>query len=286
MSSTIGEIQDIPLDKILADDKWNCRGKIVPGDVLDLIRDIQENGLQTPVTVMPYANPLLPQYQFKLIAGYRRYTTFTILRKDHPQKFAKIPCLVKANLDELTARTINLQENLIRKQLNIMQEAAAVQPFFMAGFSEKEVADRFKQSRGWAQVRNMLLQLPGEIQKEAAAGLLTQENIRQLYSLPEHQRFAAAKEIKERKERGEKRVLLKMQPKNVDTSKPKLQSKDSIENMIERVGRMIGMGLHTRLLAWAAGNIAEDDLMADLKDYCEENGFEFNPQEEETVEST
>lgn len=282
MSHAIGQIQEIPLNDILADDKWNCRGKIVPADVLDLLRDIPENGLQVPVIVMPYSNPLLPQYKWKLVAGYRRYTAFTVLARD-TAKYNKIPCLVKEQLDELQARTLNLQENLIRKQLNIMQEAAAVQPFFAANYTEKEVADRFKQSRGWAQVRNYLLQMPVEIQREAAAGLLTQENIRQLYSLPQAKRLEAAKIIKERKERGEKRVILK-QPKKVDPTKPRLQTKDEIEDMIEHVGRTIGMGFHTRLLAWAAGNISQDELMEDLKTYCDENGFEFNPQEEPELE--
>lgn len=283
MSHEIGQIQEINLNEILADDKWNCRGKIVPADVLDLIRDIPDNGLQMPVVVMPYENNLLPQYKWKLIAGYRRYTAFTVLAKEHPVKYGKIPCLVKPKLDELAARTLNLQENIIRKQLNIMQEAAAVQPFFQAGFTEKEVADRFKQSRGWAQVRNYLLQMPIEIQREAAAGIITQENIRQLYSLPASKRIEAAKIIKERKERGEKRVILKT-PKVVDTTKPRLQTKEEIETMIERVGRLIGMGLHTRLLAWAAGNISTDELMVDLKEYCEANGYEFDPSEPELEE--
>jgi len=268
MTIQMDKIEILNMDEIFADEHFNCRGKIVPIDVLDLVRDIEKNGLQNPIMVQPYEDKNHPNKKYRIVAGYRRFTAFTVLKKK------QISCIVRSGLTELDARRLNLQENLIRKQLNIMQEAQGLKPFHEAGWTEQEVAEQFQQSRGWVQVRYMLLKLHPDIQKDAAAGLLTQENIRQVFSMPETQRFDAVKEIKERKERGEKRVLLKKQ-KQRDPLKRKQPTKDEIEEMIEKIGKVIGMGLHTRLLAWTAGNISDLELMRDLKEYCDENGVEF-----------
>jgi ParB/RepB/Spo0J family partition protein len=285
-SSTIGDIKDIPLEDIFADEQFNCRGRIAPMDVLDLVRDIEENGLQNPIIVQPFDK--MPGKKFRIVAGYRRHQAYVVLSKsENGERFKQIPALVRPGLSELDARRINLQENLIRKQLNIQQEATAILPFKRAGWTEGEVAEQFQQSRGWVQIRYMLLSLHPDIQKDAAAGLLTQENIRQIYSLPESKRLEGAKELKERRARGEKRVLLK-EPKKRDPLLRKVPDKKQIEDMIEVIGRVVGMGFHTRLLAWCAGNISDLELMRDFEEYCEENGFEYKvpPEMEAALYST
>lgn len=272
MSSSIGQIEDILLTDIFADEQFNCRGKIVPIDVLDLIRDIEKNGLQNPVIVQPYTEKA--GKKFRLVAGYRRYTAHTVI-----QGKTTIPCIVKQGLDELSARKINLQENLIRKELNIQQEAKAIHPFKLAGYTMDQIAAEFQQSRGWVQVRWMLLDLDQDIQSEAAAGMLNQEQIRQVWQLKPEHRHEAVKEIKDRRAKGEKKILLK-KTKNKNVNKRIRREKEEIEEMIEAVAHVLGMGFHTRLLAWTAGNISTTELMFDFRDYCEQNGYDFKIPEE------
>ena len=52
---TINEytVTDVELNRIWSDDDFNCRGIIVPMDVIDLAKDIDRNGLQFPIAVQP-----------------------------------------------------------------------------------------------------------------------------------------------------------------------------------------------------------------------------------------
>lgn len=267
MSSSIGQIVEIPLSDIFADEQFNCRGRIIPMEVLDLVRDIERNGLQNPVIVQPFEGQ--PGKKYRLVAGYRRYTAFVVL-----SKMKTIPCLIREGMDELGARKLNLQENLIRKDLNIQQESKAILPFKIAGYTIDQVAHEFQQSRGWVQVRYYLLDLDPAIQQDAAAGMLTQEQIRQIWSLKPEHRLDAVKEIKERKLRGEKRPVLK-KTKAANINKRIRREKEELEDMIEIIGKMTEMGFHTRVLAWAAGNISTTELMVDLREFCDNNGFTY-----------
>lgn len=267
MSSSIGQIVEIPLSDIFADEQFNCRGRIIPMEVLDLVRDIERNGLQNPVIVQPFEGQ--PGKKYRLVAGYRRYTAFVVL-----SKMKTIPCLIREGMDELGARKLNLQENLIRKDLNIQQESKAILPFKIAGYTIDQVAHEFQQSRGWVQVRYYLLDLDPAIQQDAAAGMLTQEQIRQIWSLKPEHRLDAVKEIKERKLRGEKRPVLK-KTKAANINKRVRREKEELEDMIEIIGKMTEMGFHTRVLAWAAGNISTTELMVDLREFCDNNGFTY-----------
>lgn len=267
-TSSIGQIVEIPLSDIFADENFNCRGKIIPMEVLDLVRDIEKNGLQNPVIVQPFKDH--PGKSYRLIAGYRRYTAFTVLKDKKT-----IPCLIREGMDELGARKLNLQENLIRKDLNIQQESKAILPFKVAGWSVDMIAQEFQQSRGWVQVRYYLLELDPEIQQDAAAGMLTQEQIRQVWSIKgKENRLEAVKEIKERKLRGEKRPVLK-KTKAANVNKRVRREKEELEDMIEIIGKMTEMGFHTRVLAWAAGNISTTELMIDLREFCDLNGYTY-----------
>ena len=55
----------------------------------------------------------------------------------------------------------------------------------------------------------------------------------------------------------------------------KVPDQHDIEDMIETLGKVAGMGFHTRLLAWCAGNISDLELLRDFEDWCEENGYEY-----------
>jgi len=266
------DTQEIELIRIYNDSKFNCRGAILPMDVVDLAKDIDANGLQFPIAVQPATDVdggLPDGYDFRIVAGHRRYTAFRVLKRD------VIPAMIKKGYSELKARLVNLSENLKRKELNILQEARAVKRLRDFGMIQETIATTLGMSRGWVQVRFKLLDLPEDIQETAAAGILNQYQIRQISDLKEPTRqYEAVRKIKNARLNGEKGVDVGKKPQE-DPFKKKRQSKGSVQIMMTHMIQTVGYGLHTRVLAWANGEINSAELFFDIKKYAKDNDTEY-----------
>lgn len=252
----MSETKMISLDQILADEEFNCRGKIQAIDVTDLARDIQENGLHQPVLVCP--NDVEgSERPWKLLAGFRRYMAHRVLGLE------QIHCMVKANkVDPITARIINLSENLNRKELNIVQEAKAIAALKNLGCSRDEVARRLNKKSGWVQTRFQVLELPEEIQDEIAAGVFVTSQIKNLYSIMKQDGvdkvYAAAKVFKKARESGGRTITI---PTDRQKKAKKCHKKPGeINFLMEHMLDTIGPGAHTYVLAWVLGNISYEEL--------------------------
>lgn len=262
---------DVDVDRIYSDSDFNCRGNIMPIDVMDLVEDIRANSLQFPIAVQPVSDIETPQeeFDFRIIAGHRRFQAIKIL------KSKTIPCMVKVGLSELQARLLNLGENLKRKDLNIMQEAGAIRHLAQLGMNRRQISEKLGTSSSWTQVRLNLLSMPKPIQEEAAAGMLNQAQIKELYGMKDPDRqFAAVRKIKEAKEKGVRGFSVAKKPEE-DPYKKKRHAKNVVQDMIEHMIETIGWGLHTRALAWANGEISTADLFEDMKEFAGENGLEY-----------
>lgn len=267
------QVSNLPMDSIHLDSEFNCRGTILPMDVVDLAKDIEINGLQFPIAVQPVKDVEggLPEGKlFRIVAGHRRFIAFRV----NDEQF--IPAMIKSELSELRARLVNLTENLKRQDLNILQEASAVNGLRLLGMTQEAIADELGMSRTWVQIRLHLLRLPEDIQAEAAAGCLNQYQIREIFSLDDNEkRYAAVRKIKDARLRGEKGVSVGKTAKE-DPFKKKRQSKQAVQDMIDHLARTVGYGLHTRVLAWANGVINSAELFFDIKAYADDNDMEYN----------
>jgi ParB family chromosome partitioning protein len=194
------------------------------------------------------------------VAGHRRYTAVKIL------KWPTIPATVRANLDEKKARILNLVENFQRQDLNILQEAEALKHLCEAGVPRETVAREIGMSGGWVQVRYNLLRLPPEIQQEAAAGMINQYHIKTLCTLrTKEDQFEAVRKIKEAKLKGDKPPAIGIRKKKTADIK-KARQPNELFDMIEILAQTaLGYGIHTRVLAWAAGEITSAELFVDIK---------------------
>jgi len=256
-------VKAIPVEEIYSDDEFNCRGSISPLDVADLARSIQADGLQSPITVQPASDVktyIPPKFKYRIVAGHRRFKACKVL------SLKSIPAFVRPGLNEVRARILNLSENFQRKDLNILQEANALRHLQEVGLPRDSVARELGMSSSWVQVRYNLLTLPVEIQQEAAAGILNQYQIKQLYSLDtEEQMFEAVRKIKEAKVKGEKVDNVgKRKKQSIGTKKVRLRPE--IFDMMELLAKEVGYGLHTRVLAWASGEITTADVFNDVKE--------------------
>lgn len=260
------ETKEIKLTDVLSDSTFNCRGEIAPLDVLDLAKDIERNELQFPIIVQPWDKE---EYKYRIIAGHRRFAAFKVLKRD------AIPAMVKHGLSEVQASLLNLNENLKRKDLNILEEARAVARLYRLGLTQDIVALELNMSRSWVQVRVALLDLPGDIQKEASLGHLNQYQIKQLAAMrTKDQQYEAVQKIKNAKLRGERGVDVGKKP-HEQPFKKKRRSKTQVQEMIDHLIDSLGYGLHVRTLAWANGEINSVELFLDIKHFAKENGVGY-----------
>jgi ParB/RepB/Spo0J family partition protein len=277
-----GQVVGIPLDDIFADETLNCRGKFDPTSVSELAASIEQRGkLIQPVRVCPmladYNNP--DNKKYLLIMGYRRFMAHRILMINDP-KWSKIDAIVDSTVtSEIEVRYMNLAENLDRKDLTILEEARSIEKLRTFGISEVDAASQLKKSRGWVQIRFMLLDLPEEVQAECEAGVITQTQIRELYTIKlrdgEDACYEAARTYKEKKAKGHKNI-------NIDSKKTKknakrIRNKGEIFELMEYIQQDSGLGngVWTRMLAWTAGEIDDNEMHLSLKMHANENGLTY-----------
>ncbi len=264
----ITESPKVPTTEVFADYAWNCRGVIQPHSVQTLKQDLEKTGLLQPVVVRPYN---VPPYKYSLIAGFRRFTAIKALG------WSEIDVRV-IDVNDITARVINLKENIERSDLNIKQEADGIAHFKTAGWTVDEVAKRLNQSKGWVSTRFLLATLEPEIQMEAAAGFLSQQHIKIIATLPPGEmRFAAVRQVKEAKARSEK-VDLEPGSGKSKVKNPlqrKVRGPKDIFPFVDTIFDNIGPCFATRCMAWCAGEVSDIELLRDLKAETEAAGNKF-----------
>lgn len=284
------EIVSIPLVQILADEQFNCRGKIIPLDIKELADDIKQKGrLIQPVTVCPIVESVragalkqaadeeqaerIRATQFLLVAGYRRYMAHRFLGWD------EIEAIIDPEIEgEADARIVNLAENLHRKQLDIMQEAEAIRHLVDLELPETEIAARVGQSYGWVQVRRRLLELPVDVQAEAKAGAIRQKDIRDAWAIlkktgKKEAVYDFVKRIKDASARTDKKLTKTAKMTKEFANSCRYRNKQEIFAMMEHIRNHFGNGRMTRVLAWAAGAINDNELFESLKEYADQEGI-------------
>lgn len=262
-------VEQIPTEEIYHDDSFNCRGFIAPHSCIELSKSINERGLDQPILVQPYDK--IPGKKYRIVAGHRRYVAMQILKWTH------IPCFIKYNLSEREARTQNLVENIHRQDLNILQEAKSLEWFFAAGIKRSDVAMYLNMSTTWVEAREALLRLPEDIQQYAAAGFMTQNQIKEAARFKNtDEMYEFIRKIKDAKARGEKFKVIKKITNKKETFSARERKKDEIEQVIAMMMEVWEDGnLCTRFGAWCAGNINTIDLMNDIQRAASEDGLIF-----------
>lgn len=262
--SMIDTLQEVDVDSIFIDNDFNCRGQVIPFDVIKLAESITEIGLQCPITIHAYVHPDKPKIKWRVIAGNRRVMACRVA------KVKTIPAIVKNNLDESELRRLNLIENICRVDLNIKQEAHGIKDFVTWGWTNSEIAEWVGTSEGWVNTRKILLTLPDDVQDAAAAGFLTHEQVKQMKGKSETQIYAALQDIKLAKIKGEK---IKVQDKK-DARNPLAKIKPTTKEIFAMqmlIVDYLGFGFHSRITAWVNAEISDYDLYKALEDYCKTN---------------
>lgn len=256
-------VTEISIDDVLSDSEFNSRGHVVPFDVTELSNSIRRDGLLSPITVQPWDKD---GKKYRVVCGHRRILACQLL------EWKNIPAFVRADLNDQSALVLNVQENINRSELNILQEAHAVDRFVKMGWDTKTIAERLDVSQPWVYTRLKLLELPLEIQEKAAAGLLTQYQIKEIAALPTRNlQFEAVRKAIDHKLTGEKKAL-KITKKDPGLHKKKVRVIAEIHKMQDHIRAALGNNLATKVLGWVGGYLTTYEFFLEVEKEAAKQG--------------
>ena len=146
----------------------------------ELAFSIREIGLLQPIVVRPATGD-----GYELVAGERR------LRASIMAGLTAIPAIIRETDDDDLLRDA-LLENLHRANLNVLEEAAAYQQLLSDfGCTQEELATRIGRSRPQVTNTLRLLNLPPDVQRRVAAGVISAGHARALLSLSDPDAMSA-----------------------------------------------------------------------------------------------
>ncbi len=243
-------VYDVPINHIWVDPEFNCRSEFAQHDVQELADSIDQEGLLFPVVIQPASECEVPAgFRYKLVCGFRRVAACLSL------DWITLPANVRSGMDSRQAQLLNLQENLERKDLNILEEAIALDKIFPAYRTDTSISFELKRERKWVVVRRKLLILPVFIQQAVASGRLSARDLQAIISHPCPD-VCAEELLKAAKDRKKYTVIQKGKQK---------KNKTEIRILITD---MLAEGFHPnilRLLGWTIGEVDYECLQESLR---------------------
>lgn len=243
------DVFDIPIRQIWRDPEFNCRESVTKDSIVELAGTIDLEGLLFPVVVQPSSEVEVPAgFRYRLICGFRRTEACISLGWD------TIPANIRYGLSERQAHMMNLQENLERKDLNILEEARAMDLLFPEYRTDQSISTELQRNIKWVSVRRKLLTLSEFVQKSVASGRLSARDLQAIIAHPQPDELARQLVHASHKRRKSLIIQRGKQRKN----------KSEVQALITE---MLAEGFHPnilRLLGWSIGEVDDEGLAVAL----------------------
>ena len=168
--TAVSKVQEVPIDSIVANPR-QPRKTFDTNRLHDLSQSLKRSGVLQPVVVRRHGQ------QFQIVVGERRWRAAKMAGLSH------IPAVVREATDAETLE-LALVENLLREDLNPMEEAEAYQRLLIEfAWTQEDLGQRVGKDRSSVANCLRLLKLPELIQADLRAGRLTMGHARALLSL-------------------------------------------------------------------------------------------------------
>ena len=164
--------------------KYQPRRRFDDASLAELASSIKAQGIMQPIIVRSTASG-----KHEIIAGERRF------RAAQLAGLAEVPVLVK-DVDDRTALTLALIENLQRQDLNAIEEALGLQRLIAEfNFTHEQAAEAVGKSRSAVSNLLRLLELAAPVQDRVMAGTLEMGHARALAPLAKDKQVMFAEKI-------------------------------------------------------------------------------------------
>jgi ParB family chromosome partitioning protein len=175
--------QTLPIE-LLQRGKYQPRKDMNPEKLQDLANSIAMQGIVQPIVV----RHISPE-QYEIVAGERRW------RAAQLAGLHDVPVIVK-EMDDRTAMAIALIENIQREDLNVLEEAEALQRLLTEfEMTHQQVAEAVGKSRTTVTNLLRLLELAPDVKKMLVNKQLEMGHARALLPLTSEQQIEAARKI-------------------------------------------------------------------------------------------
>jgi ParB family chromosome partitioning protein len=169
-SEETGALRELPIEQLLPNPQ-QPRQNFAREALADLAASIRSSGILQPLVVRPRGD------RFEILVGERRW------RAAQEAGLRRVPAVVRDATDA-EALQLALVENLLREDLNPLEEAQAYQRLLgQFGWTQEELAQRIGRDRSSIANALRLLRLPTIIQEDLRNGRLTMGHARALLSL-------------------------------------------------------------------------------------------------------
>jgi ParB family transcriptional regulator, chromosome partitioning protein len=164
---SVSTFDNLEVDLIRPSDK--ALRRTVGRDFSELVDSIRENGLLQPIIVRPSGE------RFEVVAGNRRLEACRRL------KHRKIKAMI-ADIDDKTAYEVSITENVQRRTLDPLEEAAAFKKYCdeYGWGSQSELAKKIGKSQEFVSHRIKLLELPEQVKSALTNSEITLSSAEEL----------------------------------------------------------------------------------------------------------
>jgi ParB/RepB/Spo0J family partition protein len=169
----------LPVDRLVPTED-NTRRPITQASVESLARSMARDGVLQPIVVRPHPEK---EGHWEIRAGERRWRAAKLAG------LKEIPAIIRP-LDDESARTVTIAENLLRENLHPLEEAAGIQRALDQGHDPKKLAARLGKSVAFVMRRAALTRLSETwrqevLRRESEVGRLSVAHLELVARLPE-----------------------------------------------------------------------------------------------------